>query len=103
MHRFLINLQKDTYYNLVIYPEISDKGYLKELEGFHNGFVLLLEQCKKNNLNVPIYVSYFNKETKEYIIDKPVYLNDLFELTLSRDELSKKLCDRCNELGHMYY
>ena len=88
-------------YNLVIYPEISDKGYLKELEGFHNGFILLLEQCKKNNLNVPIYVSYFKKETKEYIIDKPVYLNDLFELNLSREELSKKLCDRCNELGRM--
>ncbi len=88
-------------YNLVIFPEISDKGYLKELEGFHNGFILLLEQCQKKNLNVPIYVSYFKKETKEYIIDKPIYLNDLLTLNLSRDELAAKLCDRCNELGRM--
>lgn len=88
-------------YNLVIFPEVSDKGYLKELEGFHNGFVLLLEQCQKKNINVPIYVTYFKKDVKEYIIDKPIYLNELIQLNLSRDEIAKKLCDRCNELGRM--
>ena len=88
-------------YNLVIFPEVSDKGYLKELEGFHNGFILLLEQCQKKNINVPIYVTYFKKDVKEYIIDKPIYLNELIQLNLSRDEIAKKLCDRCNELGRM--
>ena len=77
------------------------KGYLKELEGFHNGFTLLLEQCQKKNINVPIYVTYFKKDVKEYIIDKPIYLNELIQLNLSRDEIAKKLCDRCNELGRM--
>lgn len=88
-------------YNVVIFPEVSDKGYLKELEGFHNGFILLLEQCQKKNINVPIYVTYFKKDIKEYVIDKPIYLNELIQLNLSRDELAKKLCDRCNELGRM--
>lgn len=88
-------------YNLVIFPEVSDKGYLKELEGFHNGFILLLEQCQKKKINVPIYVTYFKKDVKEYIIDKPIYLNELIQLNLSRDEIAKKLCDRCNELGRM--
>ena len=30
-------------HNLVIYPEISDNGYLKELEGFHEGFDVLFD------------------------------------------------------------
>ena len=113
----LISTYRDTYFrktlkesldsleqgfNIVIFPEVSDKGYLKELEGFHNGFILLLEQCQKKNINIPIYVTYFKKETKEYIIDKPIYLNELIELNLSRDELAKKLCDRCNELGRRF-
>ena len=90
-------------YNLVIYPEMSDKGYLKHLEGFHNGCIMLLEQCVKHNIDALVYISYYKKETKEYIFDKPVKVSELLKLNLSRDDLAKKLCDRCNELGQIEF
>lgn len=87
--------------NIVIYPEVSDKGYLKELEGFHAGFVLLCEQCLKEGIDVPIYVSYFRKDINTYIFDKPIKYSVLKEQYKTRDEISKQLCLRCNELGKM--
>ena len=54
--------------NIVIFPEISDKGYLKELEGFHGGFMLLFRQCIKNGLDPEVFISYYKKEEKKYIL-----------------------------------
>ncbi len=85
--------------NIVIFPEQSDRGYLKELEGFHAGFVLLAEQCRKEGLDVPIYVSYFKKEENTYIFDAPIMYSALLEKFKTRDEITKQLCLRCNELG----
>jgi cytochrome c-type biogenesis protein len=45
--------------NIVVFPEDSTKGYLAELEGFHEGFVLLAELCLRRGIDLPIYVSYF--------------------------------------------
>ena len=86
-------------HNLVIYPEISDKGYLKELEGFHEGFDLLFDYCLKNNVDAPVFVSYYQVESKTYIFDKPIKISQLKEMNLSRKELANYLCNRCNELG----
>ena len=33
--------------------------YLKELEGFHAGFVLLCEQCLREGIDVPIFVTSY--------------------------------------------
>lgn len=87
--------------NLVIYPEISDKGYLKELEGFHQGFALLLSYCLRQGVDAPVYVAYYKKEEKTYVIDKPVYISELMAGATSREELAEALCTRCNELGKM--
>jgi len=87
--------------NIVIFPEDSEKGYLTELEGFHAGFVLMCEQAFKEGIDVPIHVSYFKKKENVYIIDKPVKYSVLKEKYLSREEISKQLCLRCNELGKM--
>ncbi len=87
--------------NIVIFPEDSEKGYLKELEGFHAGFVLLCEQCLKEGLDVPIYVSYYRKEENAYVFDAPVKYSELKEKYKTRDEISHQLCLRCNELGKM--
>jgi len=87
--------------NIVIFPEDSEKGYLKELEGFHAGFVLLAEQCLKEGIDIPIYVSYFRKETNTYVFDAPRKYSEIKEQYKSRDEISKQLCLRCNELGKM--
>lgn len=87
--------------NIVIFPEDSNKGYLEELEGFHAGFVLLAEQCLKEGIDLPIYVSYFKKKENTYIFDAPVKYSVLKEKYKTRDEISKQLCLRCNELGKM--
>ncbi|MBO5954578.1 MAG: hypothetical protein J6Q13_01260 [Clostridia bacterium] len=87
--------------NILIFPENSEKGYLKELEGFHAGFILLCEQCLKEGIDVPIYVSYFRKDINTYVFDNPVKYSVLKEKYKTRDEISRQLCLRCNELGKM--
>ncbi len=86
---------------VIIFPEISDKGYLDELEGFHQGFLMLSKICLKHNIDVPVYVSYYRKSERKYVVDKPVMLSELFAEGKSKDEIAKMLCDRCNELGKM--
>lgn len=87
--------------NVIIFPENSEKGYLDELEGFHAGFMLLINMCIKKGIDVPIYVSYYKKKEKTYIIDKPIMISELLVNNETKEEIAKKLCDRCNELGRM--
>lgn len=89
--------------NIVIYPEDSRNGYLEELEGFHEGFALLGDVCLKQGLDVPVYVSYFRKSDKTYIFDAPVMYSELKGRYKTRTEIARHLCDRCNELGRMYF
>lgn len=89
--------------NIVIFPEDSTKGYLSELEGFHEGFVLLADTCKKKGIDLPIYVSYFRKSDKTYIFDAPVQYSALCAKYKSREQIAKYLCNRCNELGKMQF
>ncbi len=86
--------------NIVIFPENSENGYLAELEGFYAGFVLLCEQCKKEGVDVPIFVSYFKKEENVYIVDKPILYSKISK-DKSREQIAKDLCLRCNELGKL--
>ena len=87
--------------NIVIYPEVSDNGYLEQLEGFHAGFALFAEACAKKGIDVPIYVTYFKKKERIYMVDKPVFWSDLKETGRSREAIVAKLLQRCNELGQM--
>ena len=89
--------------NVVIYPEMSDKGYLAELEGFHPGCVLLAETLLKKGIDVPIYVAYFKKQERIYVIDKPVKYSELAKDGKSREEIADILRLRCNELGKMTF
>ena len=87
--------------NIVAFPERSDKGYLAELEGFHEGVVMLAEVCKMRGIDLPIFVTYFKKSDLTYIIDKPVLYSELCKDGKSRAEIARELCDRCNALGKM--
>lgn len=89
--------------NIVIFPEKSDKGYLPELEGFYKGFLSFADVCKAKGIDVPIYVSYFKIKEKIYIFDAPVKYSSLIANGDSRDQIAKKLLDRCNELGKMQF
>ena len=89
--------------SLVIFPEDSTKGYLAELEGFHAGFVTLADICLKKGIDVPIYVSYYKKNEKIYVIDKPVKYSKLKEQFPEKQALLNHLVNRCNELGKMTF
>ncbi|MBR2971904.1 MAG: hypothetical protein IKC61_03120 [Clostridia bacterium] len=89
--------------NIVIFPEDSRNGYLSELEGFHEGFILLAELCERRGIDLPIYVSYFRKSDKTYIFDAPVKYSELSEKYKSREEISRYLCERCNAIGKMQF
>ncbi len=89
--------------NIVIFPEDSTNGYLPELEGFHEGFILLAEFCQKKKIDLPIYVSYFRKSDRTYIFDSPIQYSELSAKYKTREQIAKYLCDRCNELGKMQF
>ncbi|MBQ7351281.1 MAG: hypothetical protein IJW59_00220 [Clostridia bacterium] len=88
--------------NICIFPEDSTNGYLPELEGFHAGFTLLCEACKRKDIDVPIYVAYYRKSDNTYIIDKPIKYSELVERWNTREEIADRLRLRCNELGKMF-
>lgn len=88
---------------IVIYPEDSTKGYLSELEGFHAGFVILCETLRRREIDVPVYVTYFKKEEKIYVIDKPIMYSELYEKYKTKEEIANALKNRCNELGKMTF
>ena len=86
--------------SVVIFPEISDKGYLDVLEGFHEGCVMLANICYKRGMDVPVYVAYFKKgDPKRMLVGKGIDLAVLFEKGTTREQVAAYLCDRCNELG----
>lgn len=89
--------------NIVIFPEVSENGYLAELEGFHAGFVALCEVCKKKGIDVPVYVTYFRKSDLKYIVDKPVLYSELTANGETKEQVLERLLNRCNELGKMQF
>ena len=89
--------------NIVIFPEDSSKGYLEELEGFYMGFIMLAETCKRAGIDVPIYVTYFRKKDKVYIVDSPIKYSELTKNGETKEQIAKRLVDRCNELGKMQF
>ena len=90
-------------YNIVAFPEISENGYLAELEGFHEGVVLLAEVCKMRGIDLPIFVTYFKKDNLTYIIDEPILYSELSAGGATRADIAHRLCTRCNELGKMKF
>ena len=86
---------------LVVFPEDSSDGYHKELKCFLPGAIMLLEQCRRHGMDLPVYVAYYQKETHVHVFDKPVTVGQLLGKGLSRKALADELCARCNELGKM--
>ena len=87
--------------NIVIFPEDSTNGYLEQLEGFHKGFAVLAEVAYRKGMDLPIYVTYFNKKALIYMVDAPVRYSQLIANGATREEVADKLLARCNELGKM--
>lgn len=89
--------------NIVVFPENSAKGYLEELEEFYHGFIMLAETCEKAGIDLPIFVTYYRKKDKVYIVDAPIYYSSFKAENKSREEIATILLNRCNELGKMQF
>lgn len=87
--------------NVIIFPEDSKNGYLDELEGFHKGVSLLITTYLKKGKDTNIYVSYYKKKERRYIVDRPILASELAQKYKTHQELVDYLCKRCNELGKM--
>ena len=87
--------------NIVVFPEDSTKGYLEQLEGFHEGFVMLADVCRMKGIDLPIFVTYFRKNDLVYVVDKPILYSSLKDKGMTREQIATYLCERCNELGIM--
>lgn len=85
--------------NIVIFPEHSEDGYLAELKGFYAGFLVLAQQCFKEGLDVPIYVSYFKLKERTYLFDEPILFSELKSKFETREEMIEYLLNKCNALG----
>ncbi|MBQ8371853.1 MAG: hypothetical protein IJX38_02795 [Clostridia bacterium] len=89
--------------NIVIFPEVSNEGYKPQLDGFHEGFLVLADACRKKGIDLPIYVSYFRKSDGLYIVDAPVMYSELTRNGATRADIARRLCNRCNEIGRMEF
>lgn len=87
--------------SIVIFPEVSDKGYLDVLEGFHKGFVVMLDYCYKKGVDLPVVVTYYHKKSNVHRIDEKIMYSELLQKFNTYDEIAKYLCERCNKLGEM--
>ncbi len=84
--------------NILIFPEDSSNGYHDKIIQFFNGYLLLAKLCYKIGIDVDIYVSYFVKKKRTFVMDKAVKYSYLMTLNKTDDEISQMLCDRANEL-----
>lgn len=87
--------------SIVVYPEDSAKGYLAQLEGFFAGFAVFAEHALKRGVDLPIVVSYFRKEQKIFVFDKPIKYSNLIAEYGNKEKVIEYLLNRCNELGVM--
>ena len=88
--------------SVIIFPEDSSDGYHDELKSFHPGFILLAKTCQKKGIDVPIYVTYYDKHTNQHFIDKPIYFSELSKDGVNKNKITKELCDRANILRKNY-
>lgn len=84
---------------VMIFPEDSNAGYYDVIEKFFPGFVLVLEQYyRKNQKDIPIRASYYNKKRRLIVVDEPCYLQDLKQEGLDREEIAEALRVKVNAL-----
>ena len=87
---------------IVIYPEDSSDGYKDEIEKFLNGFLFLCEAAKRKGIDLPIYVSYFKKKGKLFVVDKPIPYSEINEkFKGDKNAIADYLRLRMNELSNI--
>lgn len=89
--------------SVLIFPEDSSTGYHDNLTSFFGGFATLAKLCYKKGMDLPIYVSYYIKKSKTYVVDKPILFSELTKDGFNKEKIAKRLCDRTNELKDLNF
>ena len=84
--------------SLVVYPEDSSEGYKDQIEYIFNGFLAFCQmQIRKGN-DMPVYVAYFQRKKRRFVIDKPHLYSELLKEYGNHDTISKELRHKMNSL-----
>ena len=59
------------------------------------------EFCKKRGADIPVFVTYYNKENQAHVVDKPILYSELLSRFGTRDAIVEYLCGRCNRMGEL--
>lgn len=87
--------------SLIIFPENSSDGYHDTLKEFHPGFISIADICLRKGTDLPIYLMYYQKKKRTFIVDKPVMTSEILKDKSKADEIAEKFKVRCNELGQI--
>ena len=94
-----LKLLNETNESIIIFPEDSSKGYFDFLKGFHPGFYALAQKCYKEGMDLTIYLMYYQRLNKRFIVDKPIKFSMLKELNLDMYTVAEKYRLRSNKLA----
>ena len=89
--------------SILIFPENSNSGYFDELKELFGGFVILAEQYyRKTGEDLPIIPTYYHKKTRQIIIGRKSYLQQLKAQGLDRDGVCEYYKNEINDLYRKY-
>ncbi len=84
---------------IFIFPEDSSKGYLDHILHYHEGFLAFAEYFfQKHGIDLPIYTVGFSKKKNKMIIEKPMYLQQLYAQGMNRHQAAQHFKDLTNAL-----
>lgn len=84
---------------ILVFPEDSNEGYKEIMTSFFSGFVLLsLQYFKKTGEDLPIYPIYYHQKKKIIIVGKPLFVQELVNKGMNRDQIAELFCEEVNNL-----
>ena len=84
--------------SLVVYPEDSSDGYKDQIEYLFNGFLTFCQMQLRKGRDMPIYVSYFQRRKRRFVISKPHFYSELLKQYETHDKIAKELRTEMNSL-----
>lgn len=96
-------LTLDNNMSIMIFPENSNTGYFDELIELFGGFITLSEQYyRKTGQDLPIIPVYYHKKTKQIIIGKKSYIQQLKAQGFDRNAICEYYKNQINELYYKH-
>jgi hypothetical protein len=87
-----------------VYPEDSNQGYFDEMTHFFPGFVMLAQMYyKKTGEDLPVFPVYYGSKKKKIVVGKPLYVQELVNQGLDRDQIADRFRLEVNQLYYDYF